>query len=364
MITPIKNSETAPAAPDSLTRSQQKTLDFAEGYIWADNLENAYSAANRLHKVTLVGVPRNASEIRFDGITIRGLEPFKSGVKPTDTHTTATLYHDSFAQTSVYMGLVQLRKVFEELGPMSWKKLIANKSGRTDIVVIVNDIPEDKQKRENADYTRNTEVLRLSSARGLYDMATDWDLLFHEMGHYIFDHLRPGFYASAYADAMNEAYGDALAAYYFGDPEICEDFGAIKESAKDGAGLRNVANTYSLNETGSKSHDVGQVYGGFLWSIAEYLHQLYTGKPRDPKRDQERLDPRARGQALKILFHFPLFITSNGPTRQDLYRTYVRTVDSLVKDNKLDPALDILAFKNFLRQEALRRGIIDKSSRS
>ena len=104
---------------------------------------------------------------------------------------------------------------------------------------------------------------------GVPDSA-DADIILHEFGHAIVDHLSglEGGWGSQ-GSAMHEGYGDYVAASFFNDPEIGEwDSSAYTE---DGF-LRNVNNQKRFPEDMTNNgHDDGEIWSGTLWDLFQTL---------------------------------------------------------------------------------------------
>ena len=100
---------------------------------------------------------------------------------------------------------------------------------------------------------------------GVPDSA-DADIILHEFGHAIVDHLSglEGGWGSQ-GSAMHEGYGDYVAASFFNDPEIGEwDSSAYTE---DGF-LRNVNNQKKFpDDMTHNGHDDGEIWSGTLWDL-------------------------------------------------------------------------------------------------
>ncbi|MFO0723361.1 MAG: hypothetical protein U1E65_06240 [Myxococcota bacterium] len=120
----------------------------------------------------------------------------------------------------------------------------------------------------NADYDPSSRSLSFGTSLGAWRTASDGDVVVHELGHMILDHLCPGLLVSAEGAAIHEGMADAFAAVFHGDPEIAED---ASELTGNSAGFRSAKNDADLGFAGDEAHARGEVYAGLSWDICQDL---------------------------------------------------------------------------------------------
>ncbi len=122
---------------------------------------------------------------------------------------------------------------------------------------------------KNAFYSSTNNHTQFGTDGGLWHLASDHDIVVHELGHQVLDHLNPNMFRSANGRAIHEAFGDALASLMFDNPRMGEDW----NEGEPGQGLRNVDNEKRISDTAEEEHDRGEVFGGFVWSVKKELER-------------------------------------------------------------------------------------------
>lgn len=105
--------------------------------------------------------------------------------------------------------------------------------------------------------------IRHFEANGTYRNTAMSDVIYHEFGHYADD--RMGGITSA--GGLSEGWGDVIASYLSGDPELGEGFNQSDDPAT-GTGIRSAANTYSWDGS-DEIHLAGTALSGFAWDLRE-----------------------------------------------------------------------------------------------
>ena len=132
----------------------------------------------------------------------------------------------------------------------------------------------------NAYYSPTDNEMVFGTSGGRWHLASDKDVVVHELGHYVLDHINPNMVYRGDSGAIHEAFGDVMAAFIFNDPEMSEDFGAMRAAhgedfdAREGLFLRNVDNDLTLAQAGTQVHDRGRVYGGMMWRVKERVAEI------------------------------------------------------------------------------------------
>lgn len=114
-----------------------------------------------------------------------------------------------------------------------------------------------------------------------WHLGSDGDVAVHEAGHEFLYHLRPGLGGPGgrEGEAFHEGFGDALAAFQNGDPELSEDYVfALNGILDDKKGMRTADNELALTDVSDEVHDRGRLYAGFFWSLLGRLARLRGGE--------------------------------------------------------------------------------------
>ncbi len=181
-----------------------------------------------------------------------------------------------------------------------------------------------------------------------WHLASDSDVSVHEFGHFMLDHVNPALGQSWGGEgrAIHEGFGDALAALYFDDPEMSEDFNvALGKPPDKKAGLRLVNNDLTMNDVSNEEHDRGQVYAGIYWAIKAAL--------ADQNGPFKLGDRQAADLVLRLMFNQAALFTTGSPTPRDFANAMLMAVDSLASKDAL--GVDPAALKNFITAESERR---------
>ncbi len=109
----------------------------------------------------------------------------------------------------------------------------------------------------------------------LANVGTDSDVASHEMGHHLFETLAEplALFTSDPVLAMNEGFGDAVAALWNGDPNV-------GESVVPGQPyMRTLANVAIYpDDVAADPHETGLIYGGLLWSLRQSIGPIEVGE--------------------------------------------------------------------------------------
>ena len=313
-------------------------------YVWTRG-ENEYASRGRVSDQALQGVPRFSFGLTSRDIRVKGAGTFRTGRRPNSDHPAGTANHDAFDQAVLYSGMRDIARQYEALIGKSFASLVRSPGKRERANGVANSMPD-----VNAYYSRQSEEVHFGTSDGKWDLAADKDVVKHEMGHYVLDHLAPNVMGP-----LHEGFGDAQATLSQGDPELSEDFGKVTGTA--GAPLRNANNDRTVANTTPQVHDRGRVYAGFFWEIGEHLHTSLTGRARNRATDAQLLDRRAADHALRILWTFPLYLGTTFPDGPTVVRSVHRAIDTLATAGKLR-GVRVDALRQFVDAEARRRGLV------
>lgn len=334
-------------------------LDDLETPLWKGEEANEFQAGGQVENQPLRGIKRKGSYVlRANNSNVQSFasdpaeREFRPGHGPYDPHKSSTLTHPSFNQAAIYAGAArELRKLAQLMGASWVQQMISSKSGKHEITEFPDAISE-----LNAFYSPADEGIRYGISNGKWSLATDGNVQNHERGHHHLDMLAPNLIGmGADAGAIHEGYGDALQAFISRDPVLSEDVSKAVPSIELGKGLRNALNDKKISTTSSEVHARGEVFAGFSWSVAEYLHEVFTGKARAADPHGEKLDQRAADLSLMLLCTFPSYLGSRAATRLDFVRANKKAVEILKQAGKLDARIDVGALQKFMDAEATRR---------
>ncbi len=159
----------------------------------------------------------------------------------------------------------------------------SNLDGQMPLVVNAQDPDYPSDGYDNAFYTRDdtysdTGFLLFGCGNELNNLGLDADVINHEYGHAVLDHIQPDLYETYehnYTGAIHESTGDVMASYFGSNEEI----GEWGLSAKDGTSYtRHMNNTrsypgdvYEPSFGTSEEHYTGEILNGVYWNIQEAL---------------------------------------------------------------------------------------------
>ncbi|MGE0432317.1 MAG: putative Ig domain-containing protein [Planctomycetota bacterium] len=110
-----------------------------------------------------------------------------------------------------------------------------------------------------------TPRIRFFRANGTYRSTAMSDVVYHEYGHYA-DWAMGGLISDG---GLSEGWGDIVAAFITGDPELGEGFRQADDPV-NGSGLRTCANNYQWNGN-DEIHTAGTAWSGFAWRVRQGL---------------------------------------------------------------------------------------------
>lgn len=191
----------------------------------------------------------------------------------------------------------------------------------------------------------------MAKGQDRWHLASDSDVSTHEFGHLLLDHINPMLVKSWTGEgrAIHEGFSDALAALYFNDPEMSEDFAvAMGRQPSPTDGLRNVDNNDVIDDKHTEEHDRGKVYGGFFWSIKKALTD-----PNGPFKLPERV---ASDLTLRILLEHGSHYQTSKPKTEDFVQAVYLAIESLKRSDTLP--VDAAQLQMVVQMEAARRKLI------
>ncbi|MDP2599127.1 MAG: hypothetical protein Q8P84_00120, partial [Deltaproteobacteria bacterium] len=204
----------------------------------------------------------------------------------------------------------------------------------------------------NAYYSPGEDRLAFGRGNDKWHLASDGDVAVHEGGHLFLDHINPGLggWGRHEGGAIHEGFGDALAALFFKDGEMSEDFvpQVGRRPSKDD-GLRIVRNDLTLSEAGEEVHDRGRVYAGFFWSLYE------TFIEKGGLQEEE-----ARALTLRLLLNHAAHYRTSRPQPDDFADAVILGAKALSREQKL--SLPLGAVTEMIESEAKRRGLRSEGS--
>jgi hypothetical protein len=310
--------------------------------IWAK--ENNVSSAGGTSSVFLEGLSPEMQEllgrlVHVDGKTklggVFGWAPFVGGSRVTQ---------DGFDQVVAYHHLDQVQRQLRQLG-IDIPAVIAKRHGGTHhpIRAHINKVDD-----LNAWYSRQSDDLTFGTAKGKWHLGSDADIVIHEAGHLILDHIQPGMggWTGKEGGAIHEAFGDALAAFYFDDPEMSEDFPVARGRAPDTTkGLRDLKNQLTLTDVGREVHDRSRPYGGFFWSLRQQL--------ADPTGEFQLRGGTSRELMMQLLLTHAFLYKTRSPSPVDFVDAVLDGFAAMDEQGGLP--LEYGKFKQAILTEAVKR---------
>lgn len=317
---------------------------FHNALVWTH--ENRISSDANTKEVCLPWLPQGALEpigrlVKVDGKTrLNGVfkyDPFMPGTIVTQ---------DGFDQVVLYHTLQSVSMRLIDMGFDISKVITSRRGAGFKITGHAN-----ATTALNAWYSPQNGEMTFGTNNGKWHLASDSDVSAHELGHLILDHYNPNLtgWFSKEGGAIHEGFGDAVAALYFDDPEVSEDFVPNKgkpESKEEG--LRTVNNDLTLKDVGSGVHDRGRVYGGFWWSIKKIL-----SNPNGPFRLSSR---EAADVTLRILINHSTHYFTKSPEPKDFVEAVLGGIESLARDGRL--GVDKQMMWNVIINESKKRGLL------
>jgi hypothetical protein len=228
--------------------------------------ENERASQGEVVSVAIEPAQASAGGLQGDGVrvsgrstlvTAAGHQPFPDGQKVTA---------DGFDQVQALWTADHILDRLRALG-LDIGKLQHDDVNSGLLRIAVNDTTE-----MNAWYSPADNQLTFGTSDGKWHLASDTDVVAHEIGHYLLDHLNRDMALDGESGAVHEGFGDALAALVFNDPEIGEDFPA--HGARENVFLRTVDNALRRSDVSTEVHDLGRVFGGYVWSVKTKLAAL------------------------------------------------------------------------------------------
>lgn len=343
------------------------------GRVWTH--ENKISSDRNTNEVPLFGLPAGALELfgelaKIDGKTkLNGIfahDPFQAGRDVTA---------DGFDQVQLFHAISGVQLKLMSLG-IDIKGLLGGQhGGKTHpIVAHANAVPDlnawYSPQREDLTFGTNGEMQKKQDK---WHLASDSDVSVHETGHLLLDHINKklgtwmadcrnngtcapedleqpeGQWARSEGRAIHEGFADALAALYYDDPEMSEDFAPnIGKPESKADGLRILNNDLTLDNVGWEEHDRGQVYAAFFWSIKKALSDPFGPFKMDSRQ--------AADMTLLILFNHASNYTSSKPTSKDFVDAVLRGIDGMAIECPI-PA-DLQMIKEAVIAEATKRKML------
>ncbi len=343
--------------------------------IWTH--ENRISSDGAVRGTRLQGLPEGAQELigrwaKVDGgkkgeTKLGGVFAYQPFDDPKSTVTNVR-----FDQVQLYNSLTGLALALHSAGFDINDIIGKSKNGR--IVAHANKVDD-----MNAWYSPQSQEQTYGTSRGKWHLASDDDVTRHESGHFTLDQLHPGLsgWYSGEGGAIHEGFADAMAAFLHDDPEVSEDFPpAVGKPESKTSGLRTVANDLTLKDVSREVHDRGKVYGGFLWSIKEWIggrierELRLAGGGIDPRTVRAEAQGQAAQQALRILVNHGTFYSTNAPKPVDFVRAVLAGAEALYREQKppmafvpgtrIARAISWPTLHDAIIAEAIRRKLIEK----
>lgn len=340
-----KSAATQPRTADS--------DDWESTPVWHG--ENEFASRGQTKLAPLVGIRKGADALAGVQLRVQGQQSFSPGQGPQDITRAAsdgTHRPESFVQAQAFSALSEVRETFDSLGlPLKFAQLVAAKSGQKELLATVNALRSEKLR---ASYFPPTEEMFFGTLvrkdEPIWDLGADSNVVQHEAGHFVLDHLTPGLSKLGDGGVLHEGYADAQAALLSRDPEIAEDYGLSTGNA--GEALRSASNSKKISGTADEAHERGEVVAGYLWDIGEEIHTQLVGRPRNRAVDAEPLDAQAAREALKVLWTFPLYLGTKQPKLADVVAAVDRALVQLARGGKLDRRIDIAKLRAAARRSA------------
>lgn len=196
---------------------------------------------------------------------------------------------------------------------------------------------------ENAHYAPDLNAIQFGTSDGKWHLASDGDVVAHEIGHYLSHHINYMDYSDPKVGAMQEGFADIIASLLHNDPEISEDF-----VPGDGA-LRNADNDVKLR-VDDAWHSGAEAYAGFAWRTKEHLAGLVGD------------DAKAADLMLQVSLYHGYLYTSSRPVSFD-FVAHMKTAAKDILSRHLSDG-DVTKVVDFMQAEAVRRDLVSASTNS
>jgi hypothetical protein len=353
--------------------SGSKKQPTYDAIIWRD--ENRVSSDSEYIGSKLVGLPSNARELSGKWAKVDGGKKGEHKLRGDFTHNPfdnpeSTVTNVRFDQVQLYSSLTSLALYLQNAGLDVETIITGSKNGR--IVAHANKVDD-----LNAWYSPQTQEQTYGTGDGKWHIASDNDVTRHESGHFVLDQLAPGLvgWYSKDGGAIHEGFADSMSALIQDDPEVSEDFPpAIGKPASKTSGLRTVANDLTMTDVSSEVHDRGQVYGGFIWSIKEWMGKEFektlkiSGGGIDPRTARNEASKQAAQQTMRLMVNHGSALATGSPEAVDFVRAMLVGAEALYKADQgigvYDPSTHIsksvklTAIKQAIISEAIKRKMI------
>lgn len=314
------------------------------GTVWTH--ENSISSDGNTREILLPDLPEGALDPISRFVEVTGTTPSLQGIFKHAPYSPASpnVTNDPFDQVVAYHYLSGVYHYLEEGLRFNMKGILSSLHGGVTHAVLarVNFMAD-----TNAYYSRSEHHLAFGTAQGRWHLGSDGDVVIHELAHLVLDHMNPGIggWGNHEGGAIHEAFGDALAALYFKDGEMSEDFVPLEGRVPSKTdGLRIVDNDLSLSDVGDEVHDRGRVYAAFFWSLYETFIE------------QGRLsENEARDLSMRMLMNHASHYRTSRPKPNDFADAVVKGTVALDKEGKVPLALG--AVVEMIEAEAKKRGL-------
>jgi Zn-dependent metalloprotease len=178
--------------------------------------------------------------------------------------------HRAFKEVMVYFHIDRLQRYLQELG-------------FTNVVNFPIKVNIDGQKGDNSFY--NPSSRSLSFGTGGVDDAEDAEIIVHEYGHAIQDHIVPGFGPDGESRAMGEGFGDYLAASFFANQKpnrLKATFGnwdgVVLNGSDPPCWRRLDSNKKYPKDMNGEEHNDGEIWSACLWQLRTAIGGKQTDK--------------------------------------------------------------------------------------
>ncbi len=256
---------------------------------------------------------------------VNGLPPFPNGGTVTD---------EGFDQVQSLWAADNVLKRLKASG-VDLPSFLQNAQNNGTMKIKVNAIDD-----KNAFYSPAQNEVTMGTSGDTWHLASDTDVVTHELGHFTLDHLNPNMLGSGEGGAIHEGFGDMMASLMFNDPEIAEDF----EPGNAKPYLRTTENEDTLSSVSTEVHDRGQVYAGFGWSLKKKLSELIGD------------DAEAANLMLAVAVAHPLFYSSSAVTPEQFLTAMQKGADVALQGKVSDSTLK--EFKDAMTKEGIKRELV------
>ncbi|MBT3182856.1 MAG: hypothetical protein HN337_10195, partial [Deltaproteobacteria bacterium] len=253
---------------------------------------NLITSRARFIHAALTGLPEGSTELEGKWARIIGPKKLNGAFQtvpifrqwaamPKGDALKSTVTRDGFDMVTAYHAITSVLEYLVGRG----HNMEAILGSRRPVVANVNGVPDtnawmDPNRSGGIDLTFGRSI---DSPGGEWHLASDKEIVWHELGHLIL-HCINATLTSWYArdgGGIHEGFGDALACLFSLDPQAAEDFAlAIASVFGTERGLRTVANNIQYKDAGREVHDLGRVYGAFWWSTMKALAPLFGNNER------------------------------------------------------------------------------------